>query len=82
MHNERLRVLLLERGLKPDDLAAALDVDPKTVERWITKARVPYRKHRYATAAFFGVDEAEIWPSALTSAQVAACGTSETRLSA
>jgi transcriptional regulator with XRE-family HTH domain len=77
MHNERLRVLLLERGLKPDDLAAAIDVDPKTVERWITKARVPYRKHRYATAAYFGVDEAEIWPSALTSAQVAAASENE-----
>jgi lambda repressor-like predicted transcriptional regulator len=77
MHNERLRALLLERGLKPDDLAAAIDVDPKTVERWITKARVPYRRHRYATAAFLGVDEAEIWPSALTSAQVASASENE-----
>jgi transcriptional regulator with XRE-family HTH domain len=77
MHNERLRVLLLERGLKPDDLAAAIDVDPKTVERWITKGRVPYRKHRYATAAHLGVDEAEIWPNALTSAQVAAASENE-----
>jgi transcriptional regulator with XRE-family HTH domain len=77
MHNERLRVLLLERGLKPEDLAAELDVDPKTVERWITKARIPYRKHRFATAAFLGVDEAAIWPDALTSAQVAAASENE-----
>jgi lambda repressor-like predicted transcriptional regulator len=77
MHNERLRVLLLERGLKPEDLAVQIDVDPKTVERWITRARVPYRKHRYATAAFLGVDEAEIWPDALTSAQVAAASENE-----
>jgi lambda repressor-like predicted transcriptional regulator len=77
MHNERLRSLLLERGHKPEDLAAAIDVDPKTVERWITKARVPYRRHRYATAAFLGVDEAEIWPSALTSAQVASASENE-----
>jgi transcriptional regulator with XRE-family HTH domain len=77
MHNERLRVLLLERGLKPEDLAAEIGVDPKTVERWITKSRVPYRKHRYATAAFLGVDEAEIWPDALTSAQVAAASENE-----
>lgn len=77
MHNERLRVLLLERGLKLEDLAAAIEVDPKTVERWITKARVPYRKHRYATAAYLGVDEADIWPNALTSAQVASASQSE-----
>lgn len=30
--------MLLERGLKPDDLAATIEVYPKTVERWITKA--------------------------------------------
>jgi lambda repressor-like predicted transcriptional regulator len=77
MHNERLRSLLLERGHKPEDLAAAIDVDPKTVERWITKARVPYRRHRYATAAFLGVDEPEIWPSAPTSAQVASASENE-----
>jgi transcriptional regulator with XRE-family HTH domain len=77
MQNERLRVLLLERGLKPEDLAAEIDVDPKTVERWITRARVPYRRHRYATAAFLGVDEVEIWPDALTSAQVAAASENE-----
>jgi transcriptional regulator with XRE-family HTH domain len=77
MHNERLRVLLLERGLRPDDLAVAIEVDPKTVERWITKGRVPYRKHRYATAARLGVDEADIWPNALTSLQIAAASESE-----
>ena len=33
--------------------------------RWITKGRTPYRTHRYAVAAFFGVDESYIWPDAL-----------------
>ena len=55
MRNERLRALLLERGETPDKLAEAVHVDAKTVERWITKGRVPYRKHRYEVAAFFGV---------------------------
>jgi lambda repressor-like predicted transcriptional regulator len=77
MHNERLRVLLLERGLKLEDVAAEIQVDPKTVERWITKGRVPYRKHRYAVAVYLGVDEAEIWPNALTNAQVAAAAENE-----
>jgi hypothetical protein len=33
-------------------------VDAKTVERWITRGRVPYRKHRFDVATFLGVDEA------------------------
>jgi phosphatidylserine/phosphatidylglycerophosphate/cardiolipin synthase-like enzyme len=52
-------------------------VDPKTVERWVTKGRIPYRAHRYAVAAFFGVDESYIWPDALGRDQVAAVSESE-----
>jgi hypothetical protein len=52
-------------------------VDPKTVGRWVTKGRVPYRAHRYAVAAFFGVDESYIWPDALGRDQVAAVSESE-----
>lgn len=50
MPNERLRTALLEHGLTVDRLAETLDVDPKTVERWIS-GRLPYRRHRYAVAA-------------------------------
>jgi transcriptional regulator with XRE-family HTH domain len=57
MPNERLRALLLERGETPAKLAEAVQVDAKTVERWITKGRTPYRAHRYAVAAFLSVDE-------------------------
>jgi transcriptional regulator with XRE-family HTH domain len=77
MPNERLRALLLERGETPDKLAEAVRVDPKTVERWVTKGRVPYRAHRYAVAAFFGVDESYIWPDALGRDQVVAVSESE-----
>ena len=77
MPNERLRALLLERGETPDKLAEAVEVDPKTVERWITKGRTPYRAHRYAVAAFFGVDESYIWPDALGRDQVTAVSESE-----
>jgi transcriptional regulator with XRE-family HTH domain len=70
MPNERLRALLLERGQTPDKLAEAVSVDPKTVERWVTKGRTPYRAHRYAVAAFLGVDESYIWPDALGRDQV------------
>jgi transcriptional regulator with XRE-family HTH domain len=77
MPNERLRALLLERGETPDKLAEAVRVDPKTVERWVTKGRVPYRAHRYAVAAHFGVDESYIWPDALGRDQVVAVSESE-----
>lgn len=77
MPNERLRALLLERGETPGTLAEAVHVDAKTVERWVTKGRVPYRSHRYAVAAFFGVDESYIWPDALDRDQVAAVSESE-----
>ena len=77
MANERLRALLLERGATLADLAAAVEVDPKTVERWITQGRTPYRRHRFAVAAFLGVDEAYIWPNALSREQVASASQNE-----
>jgi hypothetical protein len=75
--NERLRALLLERRVTTAKLAEAVQVDAKTVERWIVAGRVPYRKHRYNVAAFFGVDESFIWPDALDWDQVAAASESE-----
>jgi transcriptional regulator with XRE-family HTH domain len=77
MRNERLRALLLERGKTPDQLADAAQVDVKTVERWITKGRIPYRKHRFEVATFLGVDESYIWPDALSRDEVAAASESE-----
>ena len=77
MRNERLRALLLERGETPDKLAEAVHVDAKTVERWITKGRIPYRTHRFEVATFFGVDESYIWPDALGRDEVAAVSESE-----
>jgi transcriptional regulator with XRE-family HTH domain len=77
MPNERLRALLLERGVTPGKLAEAMQVDAKTIERWIIAGRTPYRRHRYAVAAFFGVDESYIWPDALDRDQIAAASESE-----
>lgn len=77
MANERLRAALLESGITVAALAESLDVDEKTVERWITKGRMPYRRHRYAVAAQLGVDETYLWPDALTSQQTTAASQSE-----
>ncbi len=67
---------MLERGLTHVQLAQALDVDPKTVERWIG-GRTPYRRHRYAVAAQLNVDEVYLWPDALSPDQVANASESE-----
>jgi len=40
-----------------------VSVDTKTVERWITRERVPHRPHRAAMAKLLGVDETYLWPS-------------------
>ncbi|MFI0425230.1 XRE family transcriptional regulator [Spongiactinospora sp. 9N601] len=77
MANERLRAALLQRGAQVSDLAEATGVDPKTVERWITQARTPYRRHRFAVAAFLGMEESYLWPEALSREQVAAASESE-----
>ncbi|MFC9973211.1 XRE family transcriptional regulator [Spirillospora sp. NPDC127200] len=77
MANERLRAALLERGLTIAALAEAIDVDPKTVERWITKDRTPYRRHRYAVASKLGMDETYLWPQALSEEQVTSVAASE-----
>lgn len=77
MPNERLRALLLERQVTPAALSEELRVDRKTIERWIMADRVPYRRHRYAVAAYFGVDEAYIWPNALDRDEIIAASESE-----
>jgi hypothetical protein len=75
--NERLRDSLLRKGLNPDQAANALGVDPKTIERWITKGRVPYPKHRHALAALLRESETYLWPDALQPERAAQVAESE-----
>ncbi|WP_345912636.1 XRE family transcriptional regulator [Janibacter sp. LM] len=44
------------------DLAERIEVDPKTVERWVTLSRVPHRRNRVQIAALLGEDEHFLWP--------------------
>ncbi len=48
-------------GMTVQRLADEIDVNPKTVERWITQGKVPYRRHQYATAAALKVDVTTLW---------------------
>jgi transcriptional regulator with XRE-family HTH domain len=77
MANERLRSALLERGVTLDNFAAAINVDVKTIERWITKNRTPYPRHRQAVAAFLKTEEFYLWPDALSTQQAVGASQSE-----
>ncbi|MEU3772029.1 XRE family transcriptional regulator [Streptomyces sp. NPDC032472] len=61
MSNERLRSALLAKGMTVQGLAEAIEVNAKTVERWITQGKVPYRRHQYAVAAQLGVAVTTLW---------------------
>ncbi|MER8185654.1 XRE family transcriptional regulator [Kitasatospora sp. NPDC094015] len=60
--NERLRSVLAQRGLSPESLAAACEVDPKTVGRWLG-GRVPHPRHRFTAAQHLRVEETFLWPA-------------------
>ena len=66
MPNDRLREALMRQGLTPEDVAQALNVDHKTVERWITQSRTPYPRHRRAAVAMLRESERYLWPDALS----------------
>ncbi|WP_219465681.1 helix-turn-helix domain-containing protein [Nonomuraea rhizosphaerae] len=63
--NDNLRHAIAHVGLTAVDIAARLDVDPKTVDRWL-RGRTPYPRHRWALADLLDVDEADLWPDAAT----------------
>jgi hypothetical protein len=77
MPNDRLRDVLLSKGITPEAVAERLGVDPKTVERWITQGRTPYPRHRHAIAAMAGESETYLWPGALPSQRRAEVAQSE-----
>lgn len=66
MANERLRDAFLRNGLTPTGVADDLGVDPKTVERWITKGRSPYPRYRHSIANLVQENETYLWPAAIS----------------
>lgn len=63
MLNERLRSALTANRTDSHGLAAAVEVDVKTVERWIA-GRIPHARHRSAVARHLGRTELQLWPEA------------------
>lgn len=60
--NERLAEAIHRARMTPPSLAASLGVDPKTVDRWVTQGRIPYRRHRQETTVLLDAPEAWLWP--------------------
>lgn len=61
MANDLLIAAIHRAGLTNNDVADVAQVDPKTVERWIS-GRVPHPRYRSVLANHLVVDEAELWP--------------------
>jgi transcriptional regulator with XRE-family HTH domain len=59
--NENLRRAMFRARLSEQDVAARLQVDPKTVRRWL-EGRVPYLRHRWVMASLLDADETDLWP--------------------
>lgn len=62
MANERLRDAIDSAGVTLEQLSEKVEVDPKTIERWISKGRLPHRVNRQRLAIALGVSEGLIWP--------------------
>lgn len=59
--NQALRSAMMAAGLQQLDLASRLEVDPKTVDRWLA-GRLPHPSNRTAIAKLLGREEGELWP--------------------
>jgi hypothetical protein len=64
--NDRLRDLMLRRRVSLDRLAIECEVERKSVERWLYRGRVPYRRNRRLVAMLLETDEAYLWPGQQT----------------
>lgn len=70
MSNDRLRGTLHSSGYSEADLAEELGVDPKTVQRWVSRGRTPHPKTAARAAKLLEVPASWLWPS-LTSSEPA-----------
>ncbi|MFJ2230920.1 MULTISPECIES: helix-turn-helix domain-containing protein [Streptomyces] len=63
MPNERLRAAMAAGGWTHATLAEKVDVDPKSVERWVNQGRTPRRATAMKAAETLGEDVHALWPA-------------------
>ena len=49
-------------GIDVDELAARVEVDAKTIRRWVSGATTPYPRHRGRVAHALGCEPHQLWP--------------------
>jgi len=65
----RLRDAMMRCEFDTEALARKIDVDPKTVERWISTNRVPHARTRAKASAVLGETQSYLWPDAFDEQQ-------------
>jgi len=65
MTNHRLRGAMLNAEMSAAALAEAVEVDAKSVARWITEDRIPYPMTRVRVSRVLDQQETFLWPSLL-----------------
>lgn len=60
--NQRLGDAIRQRGWSVQQLAERVEVDPKTVLRWVAGGRIPQPRLRSLTSDALGVPPAVLWP--------------------
>jgi hypothetical protein len=68
---------MVELGLTHHALAEELEVNVKTVERWVLQDYLPFPRNRHRLAVRLGRDESYLWPDALPRDRAAAVSESE-----
>lgn len=59
--NDALRAAIAAAGWSIDDVAARLEVDAKTVQRWVSQGRHPHRRTREQLARLLQVPSSQLW---------------------
>lgn len=77
MTNDRLRSALASASMTSTELGERIQVDTKTVDRWIASGRVPHRSNRQRVASVLAQDEDYLWPDAVSDAQTSAASRAE-----
>jgi transcriptional regulator with XRE-family HTH domain len=68
LENERLRTAITRAGLTLEEFADTVQVDVKTVQRWLAGRTDPYRRNRARVAGALGTTEEALWPDAVPAA--------------
>jgi len=62
LENAHLRAAIARAGLTLEEFADIVQVDVKTVQRWLAGRATPYRRHRSRVAAALETTEHALWP--------------------